>query len=470
MAKTKIVCTIGPASRSPRILKKLIQAGMNVARLNFSHGTHSEHLIVLRLIRGLSRELDRPVAVLQDLAGPKIRVGKIAAGTISLKPGALFTLTSRRVPGGTGQVSISYPHLPAEVRPGDALLLSDGALELVVLKTSTRDIVCRVVVGGPLVSHKGINLPSRSIKAPSLTRKDKVDLAFGIRHGVDYVALSFVRGAGDIAAARRFIEKRGADIPLVAKIEKHEALDHIDEIISAADAIMVARGDLGVETPLENIPQVQKMLIQKANRNGKPVITATQMLRSMVDGPRPTRAEVTDVANAVLDGTDAVMLSEETAVGRYPLEALRTMVKVAEDAESAFPHEAWSRRRSAEPVETPAEAVALSACTLAENIRAACLVTFTSSGSTARLVSRSRPRRPIVAPTPRASTYRRLALVWGVVPILSKRLTTADGMIRQARRAALSARLAAKGQNVVITAGVPLGIPGTTNLIKAEKL
>ncbi|TFG54709.1 MAG: pyruvate kinase, partial [Candidatus Aminicenantes bacterium] len=313
MAKTKIVCTIGPASRSPRILKKLIQAGMNVARLNFSHGTHSEHLIVLRLIRGLSRELDRPVAVLQDLAGPKIRVGKIAAGTISLKPGALFTLTSRRVPGGTGQVSISYPHLPAEVRPGDALLLSDGALELVVLKTSTRDIVCRVVVGGPLVSHKGINLPSRSIKAPSLTRKDKVDLAFGIRHGVDYVALSFVRGAGDIAAARRFIQKRGADIPLVAKIEKHEALDHIDEIISAADAVMVARGDLGVETPLENIPQVQKMLIQKANRSGKPVITATQMLRSMVDGPRPTRAEVTDVANAVLDGTDAVMLSEETA-------------------------------------------------------------------------------------------------------------------------------------------------------------
>ena len=470
MAKTKVVCTIGPASRSADTLRQLILAGMNVARLNFSHGTHSEHLNVLRLIRGLSRELDRPVAVLQDLAGPKIRVGEIAAGVVNLRPGALFTLTSRRVPGGEGQVSVSYPHLPSEVRPGDALLLSDGALELVVLKTSARDIVCRVVVGGPLSSHKGINLPSRSIKAPCLTRKDKMDLAFGIRHGVDYVALSFVRDAADISAARRFIAKRGAAIPLVAKIEKHEALDHIDEIISAADAIMVARGDLGVETPLENIPQVQKMLIRKANRGGKPVITATQMLRSMVDGPRPTRAEVTDVANAILDGTDAVMLSEETAVGRYPLKALRTMVKVAEDAESAFPHEAWTRRRSAEPVGTLAEAVALSACTLAENIRAACLITFTSSGSTARLVSRYRPGCSLLAPTPRLSTYRRLALVWGVVPILSRRLKTADGMIRQARLAVLSARLAAKGQKVVITAGVPLGVPGTTNLLKAEEL
>jgi pyruvate kinase len=451
-------------------LRQLILAGMNVARLNFSHGTHSEHLAVLRLIRRLSRELNRPVAVLQDLAGPKIRVGEIAAGIVNLRPGALFTLTSRRVPGGDNQVSISYPHLPAEVRPGDTLLLSDGALELVVLKTSARDIVCRVVIGGPLGPHKGINLPSRSIKAPSLTRKDKMDLAFGIRHGVDYVALSFVRDAGDISEARRFIEKRGAAIPLVAKIEKHEALDHIDQIISAADAVMVARGDLGVETPLENVPQVQKMLIRKSNRSGKPVITATQMLRSMVDSPRPTRAEVTDVANAVFDGTDAVMLSEETAVGRYPLQALRTMVKVAEDAESAFPYEAWIRRRSDEPVKTLAEAVALSACTLAENIRAACLITFTSSGSTARLVSRYRPSRSIAAPTPHLSTYRRLALVWGVVPILSKRLKTADGMIRQARRAVLSARLAAKGQNVVITAGVPIGVPGTTNLIKAEML
>jgi len=470
MARTKVVCTIGPASRSPDILRQLILAGMNVARLNFSHGTHSEHLDVLRLIRRLSRELGRPVAVLQDLAGPKIRIGDITAGSVNLKPGALFTLTSRRVPGGESQVSVSYPRLPAEVRPGDTLLLSDGALELVILKTSARDIVCRIVVGGPLSSHKGINLPSRSLKAPSLTPKDKTDLAFGIRHGVDYVALSFVRDAGDIAAARRFIAKRGARIPLIAKIEKHEALDHIDGIMAAADAVMVARGDLGVETPLENIPQVQKMLIRKANRSGKPVITATQMLRSMVDGPRPTRAEVTDVANAVLDGTDAVMLSEETAVGRYPLEALRTMIKVAEDAESAFPHEAWAWRLGAEPAKTPAEAVALSACAMAESIRAACLVTFTSSGSTARLVSRCRPACPIVAPTPRLSTYRRLALVWGVVPILSKRLKTADGMIRQARRAVRSTRLAAKGQMVVITAGVPLGIPGTTNLIKAEKL
>jgi pyruvate kinase len=471
MARTKIVCTIGPASRSPQILRGLILAGMNVARLNFSHGTHAEHLAALREIRRLSRALNRPVAVLQDLSGPKIRVGEVAGGVVTLRPGARFTLTSRRVAGDDKEVSVSYPRLPAEVRPGDPLLLSDGALELVVVRRTVHDIVCRVITGGPLGSHKGINLPSRSLKVPSLTAKDRKDLAFGIRHGVDYVALSFVRSPGDILEARRFIESRGASIPIVAKIEKHEALERIDEIVSVADAVMVARGDLGVETPLENVPQIQKMLIRKSNQSGKPVITATQMLRSMVDSPRPTRAEVTDVANAVFDGTDAVMLSEETAVGGYPVEAVRTMVKVAEDAEAAFPYEAWTRKWSAEkPVRTMADAVALSACTLAESIRAACLITFTSSGSTARLVSRYRPACCIAAPTPRSRTYRRLALVWGVVPILSRRLGTADGMIRQARRSVLAARIARKGQNVVITAGVPLGVEGTTNLIKAEKL
>ncbi len=470
MARTKIVCTIGPATRSPQVLKRLILSGMDVARLNFSHGTHAEYLVVIRFIRRLSREVGRPVAILQDLAGPKIRIGEISSGQVILKPGARFTLTSRRVPGNDGQASVTYSGLPREVRPGDSLLLSDGALELAVLSHTAEDIVCRVVIGGPLSSHKGINVPTRSLKIPSLTAKDRKDLAFGIKHGVDFVALSFVRKEGDILQARRFIESRGASIPIVAKIEKHEALDHIDRIISAADGIMVARGDLGVETPLENVPQVQKMLIRKANQSAKPVITATQMLRSMVDNPRPTRAEVTDVANAVFDGTDAVMLSEETAVGRYPVEAVRTMAKVAADAESAFPYEAWTRKWDDAPVRTLAEAVALSACALAESIRAACLITFTSSGSTARLVSRCRPACCIAAPTPHSRTYRRLALVWGVVPILSRRLKTADAMIRQARRAVLKARIAARGENVVITAGVPLGVEGTTNLIKAEKL
>jgi pyruvate kinase len=470
MARTKIVCTIGPASQSPRVLRKLILAGMNVARLNFSHGTHAGHLAVLREIRRLAREIGRPVAILQDLAGPKIRVGDIAGGAITLKPGALFTLTTKKIAGDDRRVSVSYPRLPEEVRPGDPLLLGDGALELVVVKRAAGEIVCRVVVGGSLGSRKGINLPSRSLSVPGLTAKDRKDLAFGIRHGVDYVALSFVRRPEDVIEARRFIERRGVSIPIIAKIEKHEALDRIDGIIAAADAVMVARGDLGVETPLENVPQVQKMLIRLSNGSAKPVITATQMLRSMVDSPRPTRAEVTDVANAVFDGTDAVMLSEETAVGRYPVEAVRTMAKVAEDAEDAFPYEAWTRKWSVEPVGTLAEAVALSACTLAQSLRAACLITFTSSGSTARLVSRYRPACCIAAPTPRPRTYRRLALVWGVVPILSRRLRTSDGMIRQARRAVLGAGIARKGQIAVITAGVPVGVAGTTNLIKAEKL
>jgi len=470
MAKTKIVCTIGPASHSPRVLRGLIAAGMDVARLNFSHGTHSEHLAALRRIRKFSRDLGRPVAVLQDLSGPKIRVGRMGAGPVVLRPGARFTLTNRPVLGDDRQVSVSYSRLPEEVRPGDPLLLSDGALELVVLKRTDREIVCRVVVGGPLSSFKGINLPSRSLDVPCLTAKDKKDLAFGIEHGFDYVALSFVRDAGDLAEARRFMERRGASIPLVAKIEKHEALDHIDGIISAADAVMVARGDLGVETPLENVPQVQKMLIRKSNRSGKPVITATQMLRSMVDSPRPTRAEVTDVANAVLDGTDALMLSEETAIGRFPIESVRTMVRVAEDAEAAFPREAWARDRIAGPPGTLADAVAQSACSLAENIGAACLITLTSSGATARRVSRCRPSRPIAAITPRRDTYLRMALVWGVVPFLRKRLRTTDGMIRQGLRAVLESRLAAEGQKVVVTAGLPGSGPGTTNLIKAEEL
>jgi pyruvate kinase len=470
MTRTKIVCTIGPASRSPRILRRLILAGMNVARLNFSHGTHSEHLAVLRQVRRLASELGRPVAVLQDLGGPKIRVGEFAAGPVTLKPGAVFTLTGRRVPGDETRVSVSYPRLAAEVRPGDPLLLSDGALELVVLRRTARDVVCRVVTGGPLASHKGVNLPSRSLRVPSLTARDKRDLDFGVRHGVDFVALSFVRRAADISEVRRFIEARGASIPIVAKIEKHEALERIDEIVAAADAVMVARGDLGVETPLENVPQVQKMLIRLANRSGKPVITATQMLRSMVDSPRPTRAEVSDVANAILDGTDAVMLSEETAVGRYPLEAVRMMAKVARETESAFPYQTWFRDRNAGATDSLAEAVAFSACTLAASVRAACLVTFTSSGSTARLASRCRPACPIAAPTPHPSTYRRLALVWGVVPILGRRLKTSDAMIGQALRAARQAGLAKKGDTVIITAGIPPGVPGTTNLIKAETI
>ncbi len=470
MPRTKIVCTIGPASRSPKILKKLIQGGMNVARLNFSHGTQSEHLEVIERIRSLAAKSGKPVAILQDLAGPKIRIGKIKAGIITLESGALFTLTNQQNFGDEKRVSISYPDLPKDVKPGDTLLLSDGALELEVLEATDQDVRCRVIIGGSLSSFKGINLPSRSIKAPSLTKKDKEDLAFGIEKEVDYVALSFVRSAMDVTVARNFIEKRGSAIPIIAKIEKHEALENIDEIIHVVDGIMIARGDLGVETPLEKVPLVQKLLIQKSNQAGKPVITATQMLRSMVDSPRPTRAEVTDVANAVLDGTDAVMLSEETAIGKFPVESVATMARIAEDAESGFPFETWTYRLGPISEKSLPEAVGYAACNLAESINASSIITFTQTGSTARLVAKYRPRRPILAMTPLEKTYRRLELVWGVVPFLSETMKNTDEMIDRAFKIALQSGIVKRGQIVVITAGVPVGVPGTTNLIKAEVL
>ena len=471
MPRTKIVCTIGPASSSPAVLERLLRAGMNVARLNFSHGTQAEHGKVIQDLRHLAGLLERPLAILQDLAGPKIRIGPLKDGVVQLKPQALFTLTSRKVPGDAREVSITYPDLPHDVKPGDTLLLNDGSLELKVLETSHTDIKCQVVVGGPLSSHKGINFPTSSIQAPSLTEKDKEDLIFGIQQGVDYVALSFVRSALDVLEARRFIQQHGATIPIIAKIEKHEALKHIDEIMEVVDGIMVARGDLGVETPLEKVPMVQKMLIKKSNRLGKPVITATQMLRSMVDSPRPTRAEVTDVANAILDGTDAVMLSEETASGNYPVEAVEMMVKIAEDVESSFFSDVRLRHCLEEENTTSLpEAVSRAACHLAEDIDAKAIITFTQTGNTARLVAKYRPRQQILAPTPVAKTYRQLSLVWGVKPILTEEMKNTDDMIEKVFLAALKSRLVQIGEKVVITAGVPVGVPGTTNLIKVKVL
>ncbi len=470
MPRTKIVCTLGPASRSPEVIERMIAAGMDVARLNFSHGTRSEHSEVIAAVRSIASHLGRAIAIIQDLAGPKIRIGPIKDGPIFVQPGSSLTLTNRQVPGDEREISTTYPDLPKNVLPGDTLLLSDGALELEVLETTDTDIRCKVVIGGPLSSQKGINLPNRSIKAPSLTDKDREDLVFGIQQQVDYVALSFVRTASDVLEARRLIEERGGDIPLIAKIEKHEALNNIDEIIQVADGVMVARGDLGIETPLERVPLVQKMLIEKSNRAGKPVITATQMLRSMVDAPRPTRAEVTDVANAVFDGTDAVMLSEETAIGKYPVEAVAMMAKIAEDAESGFPFDVWMERAAARSDVAPPEAVGQASCHLARDVNAAAIVTFTQSGSTARLVAKHRPRHTILAPTPLEETYRRLSLVWGVVPILSESMANTDEMISKALSAALESGLVHRGQRVVITAGAPVGVRGTTNLIKVDEL
>ena len=444
------------------MLRELVDAGMDVARLNFSHGTREEHGAVLSTIREITSRTSRPVAVLADLAGIKIRAGAIAAGSAVLEPGATIVLTPRPVPGDEREISVSFPDLAGSVRPGDPLLLSDGDLELEVLQARGGDVLCRVRVGGVLLPHKGISLPSGTISAPALTQKDREDLAFGLARGVDYVALSFVRSAADVAEARRFARERGATIPFIAKIEKHEAIDAIEEIIAEVDGIMVARGDLGIETPLEHVPLLQKMLIEKSNGAGKPVITATQMLRSMVENPRPTRAEVADVVNAVLDGTDAVMLSEETAIGQYPVEAVRMMARIAADAEPAAP----SRRapRGASSVLSTPAAVADAACRLAENIGAAAVVACTELGETARLVARFRPRPRILAPTPSEETFRRLALVWGVVPLRIARSadSTPEGTVRLAR----DAGLLSPGQSVVVTRGVPMGVPGSTNSIR----
>ena len=468
MARTKIVCTIGPASRSPETLEQLIRAGMDVARLNFSHGTQTEHLEVITTVRRIAERLGKSIAILQDLAGLKIRIGEIASGAVMLEAGAPFTLTTRQVLGSRQEVFVDYPHLTEDVQRGDRLLLSDGDLELEVIGTTGEDVHCRVITGGTLASRKGVNLPARSITTPTVTDKDRDDLAFGLRHGVDYVAQSFVRTAADVLEVRGMIQDHGSTVPLIAKIETQDALTSIDEIIDSVDGVMVARGDLGVAVPLATVPRLQKMLIGKANRAGKPVITATQMLRSMQDSPRPTRAEVTDVANAVLDGTDAIMLSEETAIGRFPLEAVRMMAAIAADAESVFPFEAWIHRfETGGPLP---DAVARAACSMAADIDAAAIVTCTQSGGTARRVARYRPRAPILAPTPHAETYRRLALVWGITPLLNQSQPTTDELIAGAVGAALAAARVQRGDTVVITAGVPVGRAGMTNLIKVETL
>lgn len=468
MPRTKIVCTIGPGSRSPETLEQLIRAGMDVARLNFSHGTQAEHLEVMTVVRRIAEGLGRSVAILQDLAGLKIRTGEIASGAVTLEAGAPFILTTRQVLGSRQEVSVGYANLTKDVQPGDTLLLSDGDLQLEVIATTEEDLHCRVITGGKLASRKGIHLPDRAVTAPTFTEKDRSDIAFGLRHAIDYVALSFVRTAADVLEVRGMLRDHASNVPLIAKIETQRALTNIDEIIETVDGVMVARGDLGVAIPLATVPRIQKMLIEKANRAGKPVITATQMLRSMQDSPRPTRAEVTDVANAVLDGTDAVMLSEETAIGRFPAEAVAMMAAIAADAESIFPFDAWIHRfETGGPL---SDAVARAACTTAADVGAAAIVTYTQSGGTARRVARYRPRALVLASTPHAETFRRLALIWGVTPLRHPGQPQVDAPVDGVIGAALSAAHVQRGDTVVVTAGIPVGRPGSTNLIKVETL
>ena len=470
MRRTKIVCTIGPASDSEDLLGKLIDAGMDVARLNFSHGTHEEHGDTIKKIRSVSEKKRVPIAILQDLAGPKIRVGKFKQDTVFLEAGQTFVLTNEVMLGDENKVFVSYQKLTAEVKAGDLILLADGSIELCVVKTDAKNVTCKVQVGGTLSSNKGINLPGSSLSVRAFTEKDCKDLEFGLEQGIDYVAMSFVRSKEDILQMKEFLKEINRQIPIIAKVEKHEAIGNIDEIIDIVDGIMVARGDLAVETALEKVPMVQKMLILKSNQKGKPVITATQMLKSMVENPRPTRAEANDVANAVLDGTDAVMLSEETTVGRYPVETVRTMAKIIEATESSrvLKHQ-YYRPDEGKP-ESIVSAVSHATSELANDLKAMAILTPTQFGSTSRMVASNRPNQVIIALSPDPGVVRCLNLVWGVYPILSDRYSNTEEMIEQAKEKALQSGLVIIGDVVVITAGVPTGVAGSTSLIKVEIL
>jgi len=469
MTKTKIICTIGPASKDPEVLEQLIEAGMNVCRLNFSHGTHTEHAKLIKTIREVSEKMAKPIAILQDLAGPKIRTGNIKNdGTIFLKDGAKFVLTNRDVEGTKSEVGLTYPDLPFNVRSGDSILLADGAMELIVDSTSDTDVKCTVVNGGELGSHKGINLPSRSLNAPILSAKDKKDLAFGLKQGVDYIALSFVRTAHDVETVKDVIKAAGKTTPLISKIEKFEALENIDEILEVTDGIMVARGDLGVEIPIELVPSAQKMLIAKTNALAKPVITATQMLRSMVENPRPTRAEVTDVANAILDGTDAIMLSEKTAMGKYPVEAVKIMHRVSEDIEKKFDYKGWTKKFQSLSRSQFKDAVAHAAVEMAEDLDVDAIITCTKSGDSTMLLARYRPTQALLAMTPSLETARRMSLIFGVEAVLIPTTDSSEELERLSITMALQSGHVRPGQPVVITAGIPFGVSGT-NMIKLAK-
>lgn len=470
LRKTKIVCTIGPASSSSQILEKLTRTGMNVARLNFSHGTHEEHAKSIKSVREVSARLGIPLAILQDLPGPRVRTGRLKELEVWLKEGDGFSLTGKQIIGNAHRVSVTFPAFLNDLNPGDTIFISDGAIQLEVISTTDIEAKCKVVVGGLLTMNKGINVPGVKLSIPSITSKDLVDLAFGLEQGVDFVAISFVRESSDVLRVRRFLQEKGADIPLIAKIEKHEAVEDIDNIIAQADGIMVARGDLGVEIPLEQVPIVQKEIIRKCSLAGKPVIVATQMLESMIGSIRPTRAEVSDVANAIFDGADAVMLSGETAIGRYPVETVTMMARVVTQVEKTLPYKRILLEKGERVISQTDDAISYAACHISQQLRAACIVAYTSSGSTAIRVSKYRPEAPILAITPNANVARRLVINWGVQPYLVAKQPNADDVFHEAVQLSLKTGMARSGKLVVITAGIPMGAPGSTNLIKVQRV
>ena len=476
--RTKIVATIGPASWEEAVLSRLLREGVDVVRLNFSHAKHDQSAEIIKTVRRLATELGRNVAILQDLQGPRIRTGEIAnpPGFIELTPGQELNLTTRAVVAiDASEVGVDYADLPLDVKPGDTILMDDGLLELKVISSTTQDVRCVVINGGKLSSHKGINVPGVTLRVPTITDKDEADLKFGVEQGVDYVALSFVRQAQDITRLKELIrgfagsEASEIDLPqVIAKIEKHEAITNFDAILEATDGIMVARGDLGVEMPAEQIPVLQKTIIRKCNLAGKPVITATQMLDSMIRNPRPTRAEATDVANAILDGTDATMLSGESANGLYPVQAVGVMNRIACTTETELLIQQPDRDIIYNTATSITDAISQAVCTIGREAGAAALITTTTSGFTARMVSRNRPKLPIYAVSHNAHTLRRLALIWGVEAFPCPRYETTDEMLEMAEKVVIEHGLLKEGDKVVITAGVPVGTPGQSNLIKVH--
>ncbi len=470
MRKTKIVATLGPACNDVATIKKLIIAGLNAARINFSHGTHESHGEIIEKLKQARQELNAPVPLILDTKGPEIRIKTFAADKVYLEQGSTFTLTTEDVEGDETKVSVTYKDLPKDLKLGGRVLIDDGLIELRVIDLTDTDIRCEVVNSGFLSSRKGVNVPDVYVNLPSFTEKDRDDIIFGIGMGFDYIAASFVRSANDVLKIREVLEgNNGGHIKIIAKIESRDGVNNLDSILEVADGIMVARGDLGVEIPPEEVPLVQKELIKKANLKGKPVITATQMLESMVNNPRPTRAEANDVANAIFDGTDCIMLSGETAKGSYPVESVAMMARIATTAENSIDYRNEIIHHKNRTFQTNiTNAISFAACTTASDLNVACIVTVTESGLTSRMVSMFRPAAPILAVTANERVWRQLNLTWGCVPTMSENITGNDEVFDIAIDKSLELGLAKDGDTIVIAAGVPVGIAGTTNTLKVQ--
>lgn len=470
MRKTKIICTIGPATESEEKLTEMMQAGMNVTRFNFSHGSHEEHKKKYARVIKISQALNLPVATLMDTKGPEIRLRDFEGGSAQLTTGQRFTLTTEEVSGTAERASITYKNLVQDIQPGITILIDDGLIEMKVEEMTETDIICRVINGGPVSNHKGVNVPGAKLSMPYISDTDREDILFGAEMGYDFIAASFVRCREDILQIREILDEHKSTMKIIAKIENMQGIENIDEIIEVSDGIMVARGDMGVEVPMEEVPILQKKMIKKAVAQGKHVITATQMLDSMIKNPRPTRAEVTDVANAIYDGTTAIMLSGESAAGQYPIEAIKTMARIAERAEEDIDYRArLQRSKSTENIDITT-AISYATCTTAMDLKAAAIITVTMSGFTAGMISRYKPDCPIIGCSVNPRVCRQLALTWGVSPILMRKEQTPEDLFEEAVCAAKKAGLIQAGDTVVLTAGVPLGVSGKTNMIRVVEV